>query len=89
MLFYRNCFEWESKIQSFAALVIWLILCYYFEPWMIPIGGLLLFLKQYIVRSLAGPSAVPWDEVADSDLDDEDDEDKEKVISLLRFCIFK
>ncbi|XP_049818190.1 multiple C2 and transmembrane domain-containing protein-like isoform X3 [Aethina tumida] len=75
---FQNCFEWESKIQSFAALVIWLILCYYFEPWMIPIGGLLLFLKQYIVRSLAGPSAVPWDEVADSDLDDEDDEDKEK-----------
>ncbi|CAH0552190.1 unnamed protein product [Brassicogethes aeneus] len=75
---FQNCFEWESKIQSFAALLLWLVLCYYFEMWMLPVGGLLLFLKQYVVRALAGPTAVPWDEVADSDMDDEDDDDKEK-----------
>ncbi|XP_023309871.1 multiple C2 and transmembrane domain-containing protein isoform X3 [Anoplophora glabripennis] len=74
----QNCFEWESKLQSFGALVVWLILCYYFEPWMMPVAGLLFFLKQYIIRTLAGPTPVPWDETAESDLDDDDEEEKEK-----------
>ncbi|KAJ8977441.1 hypothetical protein NQ317_018636, partial [Molorchus minor] len=65
---FQNCFEWESKLQSFAALVVWLIFCYYFEPWMVP----------YIIKSLSGPQPVPWDETADSDLDEDDDEEKEK-----------
>ncbi|XP_076267814.1 multiple C2 domain and transmembrane region protein isoform X5 [Rhynchophorus ferrugineus] len=76
--FFQDCFEWESKIQSFSALVVWLLLCYYFQVWMMPVGALLIFLKQYIVLSLAGPNSVPWDEIADSDLDEEDDDDKEK-----------
>ncbi|XP_056638791.1 multiple C2 and transmembrane domain-containing protein isoform X6 [Diorhabda sublineata] len=75
---FQNCFEWESKIQSFSALLIWLILCYYFQPWMFPVLILLIFLKQYIVRSLAGPLQVPWDESQDSEVDDDDEEDKEK-----------
>ncbi|XP_071053382.1 multiple C2 and transmembrane domain-containing protein isoform X3 [Onthophagus taurus] len=74
----QSCFEWESRIQSFIALVFFLILCYYFEPWMIPIAGLLVFLKQYIVKQITGPQTVPWDEVADSDLDEDEDDDKEK-----------
>lgn len=77
--FYRNCFEWESKLQSFLALLAWLVLCYYFEPWMFPAAFLLVFLKLYVVRLLAGPSAVPWDEVVESDIDDEEEDDKEKV----------
>ncbi|XP_044263295.1 multiple C2 and transmembrane domain-containing protein isoform X2 [Tribolium madens] len=75
---FQNCFEWESKIQSFAALLLFLVLCYYFEPWMLPIAGLLIFFKQYIVRILAGPSSIPWDETADSDIEDDEDDDKEK-----------
>lgn len=74
----QSCFEWESTIQSFLALVLWLILCYYFQPWMLPTIGLLIFLKQYIVRSLAGPIPLPGDEGCDSDLDDDDDDDKDK-----------
>lgn len=67
-------------MQSFIALVFWLILCYYFQPWMLPVVGLLVFLKQYVVKMLAGPQTVPWDEIADSDLeDDELDDDKDKV----------
>ncbi|CAH2001215.1 unnamed protein product, partial [Acanthoscelides obtectus] len=75
---FQNCFEWESKAQSFAALVVWLILCYYFEPWMIPVFFLLIFVKQWVVRALAGEAPVPWDEPQDSDADDDDDDDKEK-----------
>ncbi|XP_030749766.1 multiple C2 and transmembrane domain-containing protein isoform X2 [Sitophilus oryzae] len=76
--FFQDSFEWESKFQSFAALIVWLLLCYYFQIWMVPVGALLLFGKQYIVRTLAGPSSVPWDEIADSDIDEEDEDDKEK-----------
>ncbi|VEN42281.1 unnamed protein product, partial [Callosobruchus maculatus] len=75
---FQNCFEWESKAQSFAALVIWLILCYYFEPWMIPVFFLLIFVKQWVIRSLAGEAPVRWDEPQDSDAEDDDDDDKEK-----------
>lgn len=47
---------------------------------MLPIVGLLVFFKQYVVKMLAGPQTVPWDEIADSDLeDDELDDDKDKV----------
>lgn len=46
---------------------------------MLPTIGLLIFLKQYIVRSLAGPTPLPGDEGCDSDLDDDDDDDKDKV----------
>lgn len=46
---------------------------------MLPAIILLFFLKQYIVAILAGPSTVPWDEIADSDLDDDEEDDKEKV----------
>lgn len=68
--------------------MLWLVLCYYFEPWMVPAAGLLIFLKHYIVRMLAGPAMVPWDEVAESDIDDDEEDDKEKVILYFRqrFC---
>lgn len=49
---------------------------------MLPIALLLIFFKQYIVRKLTAPETVPWDEVADSDLEDDDDEDKDKVTFL-------
>ncbi|GLV39850.1 Multiple C2 domain and transmembrane region protein [Carabus blaptoides fortunei] len=74
----QSCFEWESTLRSFLALVLWLIVCYYFQPWMLPALGLLVFLKQYLVRSLAGPTQLPGDEGADSDLDDDDEDDKDK-----------
>lgn len=62
--------------------MVWLVLCYYFEPWMLPAVGLLVFLKLYFIRLLAGPSTVPWDEVVESDIDDEEEDDKEKVGGL-------
>ncbi|XP_050310849.1 multiple C2 and transmembrane domain-containing protein isoform X4 [Anthonomus grandis grandis] len=74
----QDCFEWESKFQSFMALVAWLLLCYYFQPWMIPVGLLLIFMKQYVIRSLSAPAPVPWDEIAESDIDEEDEDEKEK-----------
>ncbi|KAK9878539.1 hypothetical protein WA026_022436 [Henosepilachna vigintioctopunctata] len=77
---FENCFEWDSKIQSFSALSVWLLLCYYFEPWMIAVGILLIFLKQYIVKTLSGPASIQWDDTADSDeMDDEEEEAKDNL----------
>ncbi|XP_021928655.1 multiple C2 and transmembrane domain-containing protein 1 isoform X1 [Zootermopsis nevadensis] len=50
--FIQSCFEWESTPRSIVALVTFIVLCYYFEPYMIPIVMLLIFLKYYVVHVL-------------------------------------
>lgn len=46
----RSCWEWENKMRSVIALVIFIFGCYYFEPYMIPGMALLILLKYYLVR---------------------------------------
>lgn len=75
----QNCFEWESAIRSFIALLFWLVLCYYFEPYMLPLFLLLYFLKQYIVQSLTGGQAPSTNDGDDSDLEDDEEEGIDKV----------
>ncbi|XP_065220032.1 multiple C2 and transmembrane domain-containing protein isoform X2 [Planococcus citri] len=84
--FIQSCFEWESTIQSIIALVIFILLCHYFEPYMAPIALLLVFLACYVVQKLTGgwnPNTAVDDEedIADDD-DDDDDKDKEEKRSL-------
>ncbi|XP_033608246.1 multiple C2 and transmembrane domain-containing protein isoform X2 [Cryptotermes secundus] len=50
--FIQSCFEWESTPRSIVAFVMFIVLCYYFEPYMIPIALLLVFLKYYVVHVL-------------------------------------
>ncbi|XP_039277384.1 multiple C2 and transmembrane domain-containing protein isoform X3 [Nilaparvata lugens] len=91
--FVQSCFEWESTMQSIVSLVLFIVLCYYFEPYMIPLGMLLVFLKCYIVsklhciacsktlinvQSLTGAWAVSEEEDEPLGDDDDDDEDKDK-----------
>ncbi|RZF41506.1 hypothetical protein LSTR_LSTR000220 [Laodelphax striatellus] len=91
--FVQSCFEWESTIQSIVSLTLFIVLCYYFEPYMIPLGMLLVFLKCYIVsklhciscsktlinvQSLTGAWAVSDEEDEPLGDDDDDDEDKDK-----------
>ncbi|KAJ4447822.1 hypothetical protein ANN_09830 [Periplaneta americana] len=81
---WKSCFEWESTPRSIIAFVMFIVLCYYFEPYMIPIALLLIFLKYYIVLSLTGGWTVHDDEeepLGDDD-DDEEDKDKEEKKSL-------
>ncbi|XP_065348962.1 multiple C2 and transmembrane domain-containing protein isoform X3 [Cloeon dipterum] len=79
-----GCFEWESIPRSLVSLVLFIAICYYFEPYMVPIAMLLVFLKNYIVASLTG-GCVARDEdeepLGDDD-DDEEDKDKEEKKSL-------
>lgn len=84
--FIQSCFEWESTIQSTIALIVFILVCHYTEPYMIPIALLLIFLKCYIVQVLTG-STLGWnvpddeDDYQDDD-DDDDDKDKEEKKSL-------
>lgn len=80
----QSCFEWESTPRSIISFVIFILLCYYFEPYMIPVALLLIFLKSYIVMSLTGSWAVhdEDEEPLGDDDDEEDDKDKEEKKSL-------
>ncbi|XP_016768666.1 multiple C2 and transmembrane domain-containing protein isoform X7 [Apis mellifera] len=44
----QSCWEWESKMRSIFALVIFVLGCYYFEPYMFPGVALLILLKYYL-----------------------------------------
>ncbi|XP_067004497.1 multiple C2 and transmembrane domain-containing protein isoform X3 [Anabrus simplex] len=80
----QSCFEWESTPRSIIALILFIGLCYYFEPYMLPVAMLLIFLKYYIVMSLTGGWPVHEDdeEPLGEDDDDEEDKDKEEKKSL-------
>ncbi|XP_011266485.1 multiple C2 and transmembrane domain-containing protein isoform X6 [Camponotus floridanus] len=45
----QSCWEWENKMRSVIALVIFIFGCYYFEPYMIPGVALLILLKYYLL----------------------------------------
>ncbi|KAK2576927.1 hypothetical protein KPH14_005546 [Odynerus spinipes] len=94
----QSCWEWESKPRSIIALIIFVLGCYYFEPYMIPALALLILLKYYLVAAVTGAPLThqtsshfqdPSDMTSDDgpatpgdDDDDEDDKDKEEKKSL-------
>ncbi|KOC63159.1 Multiple C2 and transmembrane domain-containing protein 1 [Habropoda laboriosa] len=90
----QSCWEWENKMRSIIALVIFIFGCYYFEPYMFPGAALLILLKYYLVAVLTGTplshhSSTHFHDEGDDgpatpgdDDDDEDDKDKEEKKSL-------
>ncbi|XP_031826652.1 multiple C2 domain and transmembrane region protein isoform X3 [Nomia melanderi] len=90
----QSCWEWESKMRSIIALVFFVVVCYYFEPYMIPGAALLILLRYYLVAVITGAplshntSSHFHDEGDDGpttpgdDDDDDDDKDKEEKKSL-------
>ncbi|XP_011057575.1 PREDICTED: multiple C2 and transmembrane domain-containing protein 1 isoform X6 [Acromyrmex echinatior] len=93
----QSCWEWESKMRSIFALVIFILGCYYFEPYMIPGVALLILLKYYLVAVVTGAPLIyatsqfqDHAEIGSDDCpptpgdddDDEDDKDKEEKKSL-------
>ncbi|EEB15778.1 conserved hypothetical protein [Pediculus humanus corporis] len=79
----QDCFEWESPAQSAFALVFFVGICYYFEPYMIPVALIIIFLKQYMVLWLTGGKCVDnIDDVIGDEDDDDDEKDKAKKKSL-------
>ncbi|XP_015436425.1 PREDICTED: multiple C2 and transmembrane domain-containing protein 1 [Dufourea novaeangliae] len=50
----QSCWEWESKMRSIFAFVLFIFGCYYFEPYMIPGAALLILLKYYLLNGDRG-----------------------------------
>ncbi|XP_051162976.1 multiple C2 and transmembrane domain-containing protein isoform X1 [Leptopilina boulardi] len=94
----QSCFEWENKMRSAIALILFVLGCYYFQPYMVPTAALLILLKYYVVAVLTGAPvshqvghnlANSNESVTDDgpptpgdDDDDDDDKDKEEKRSL-------
>lgn len=95
MDFSRSLWEWESKTRSIVALILFVLGCYYFEPFMIPVTALLIMFKHCIVSTLTTNSSQSGNyQVStgsqDQDVnsedgpatpgdDDDDEDDKDKV----------
>ena len=47
--FVESVLEWERPLVTLVVFVAFVTLAYYFQPYMFPIGLLLVFLKNYIV----------------------------------------
>ncbi|CAC5371380.1 Multiple C2 and transmembrane domain-containing protein 2,Multiple C2 and transmembrane domain-containing protein,Multiple C2 and transmembrane domain-containing protein 1 [Mytilus coruscus] len=76
--FLQSCFEWESKPRTITAFIVYLVAVWFFEPYMLPITLLLVFLKNLAFSSMQTAfSTEPADDLyVDEDDDDEDDETK-------------
>lgn len=56
----QSCWEWESKPRSIFALIIFVLGCYYFEPYMIPALALLILIKYYLLNKEDGSGFNQW-----------------------------
>ncbi|ETE71807.1 Multiple C2 and transmembrane domain-containing protein 1, partial [Ophiophagus hannah] len=72
--FINGCFEWESPPRSLAAFVLFLIVTWNFELYMIPLVLLLLLVWNYLLV-ISGKDNRPHDTVVEDMLEDEEEED--------------
>ncbi|XP_050731196.1 multiple C2 and transmembrane domain-containing protein-like isoform X3 [Eriocheir sinensis] len=83
--FIKSCFEWEYPIRSTFAFIAFMVGTYCFEPYMIPIILLIVYLKNYIVLAIVGTMyhrEEDTDISVDDDEVDDDEKDKEEKKSL-------
>lgn len=43
LAYIKSCFQWESKLRSINAFVLFIVITYYFELWMLPFSLLAIF----------------------------------------------
>ena len=46
----RSCWEWDSTLRSIIAFVVFLLVTWYFEPFVLPLMLLFYFLHSFLVR---------------------------------------
>ncbi|XP_044746176.1 multiple C2 and transmembrane domain-containing protein-like [Coccinella septempunctata] len=51
---FKSYLEDDSLIESTLALTVWLVVCFYFQIWMIPVIVLLIYLKNLLLFYLVG-----------------------------------
>ncbi|XP_062921977.1 multiple C2 and transmembrane domain-containing protein 2 isoform X1 [Mobula hypostoma] len=73
----QSCFEWESAQRSLIAFMLYLVIVWTFEIYMLPLALLMIFAWNYI--QIARGKVVSQQYMEDEDVDvDDDDEDDEK-----------
>ena len=100
--FIKSCLEWENPVRcgisisiqkthfflrSVISFVVFMTITWYFEPYMVPVGLLLIFLKQYMVTSYIEKPAKEkenpsLEEDEDEHAGEEEQENKEEKMSL-------
>uniref|UniRef100_A0A8C6VRY2 Multiple C2 and transmembrane domain-containing protein 2 n=1 Tax=Naja naja TaxID=35670 RepID=A0A8C6VRY2_NAJNA len=75
--FLRGCFQWESPIRSLIAFVVFVTTVWHFEPYMVPLALLMLFV--YNISFSSPDKALIMQDPQDYIIveEDEDDDDKE------------
>ncbi|XP_053406106.1 multiple C2 and transmembrane domain-containing protein 1-like isoform X1 [Mercenaria mercenaria] len=53
--FVQSCFNWDSPIRSLTAFLVFLVLVWNFEPYMLPLTLLILLLKNVFLSSIVTP----------------------------------
>lgn len=87
--FVESCLEWEHPVRSVLAFVAFMTITYFFQPYMVPIGLLLIFVKNYIITSYLDSTHKSarvehhhlderFDGLEDDDLDDKEEDKEEK-----------
>ncbi|XP_078572955.1 multiple C2 and transmembrane domain-containing protein 1-like isoform X9 [Branchiostoma floridae x Branchiostoma japonicum] len=80
--FVKSCFEWESKTRSITAFIMYVLMVWNFELYMLPLVLLSIFFKYYIVRSVmegrTDQQEVRADEEAEEEEQEEDEDDEER-----------
>ncbi|CAL1542502.1 unnamed protein product, partial [Lymnaea stagnalis] len=52
--FIQSCFDWQSPPRTITAFIVYLVIVWNFELYMLPISLLLIFLKNYVIANIVG-----------------------------------
>ena len=75
----------DENFRSVISFVVFMTITWYFEPYMVPVGLLLIFLKQYMVTSYTEKPAKETNPTLEDDEEehgDDEPENKEEKMSL-------
>ncbi|XP_067827679.1 multiple C2 and transmembrane domain-containing protein 2-like isoform X2 [Heptranchias perlo] len=76
MQYIQSCFEWESAQRSVIAFLLYLVIVWTFEIYMLPLALLMLFAWNYIQMARGKGASQQYMEDEYVDIDDDDDEDE-------------
>lgn len=83
--FIQSCFDHESKPRSITAFIVYIMVVWNFELYMLPVTLLLIFMKNLIIAMVMDnfvKEPATEDYVDDDDDDDEEDKEKEEKKSF-------
>ncbi|KAL6096423.1 mctp1 [Pungitius sinensis] len=75
--FINSCFEWESAQRSIISFVLFVVVVWNFEVYMLPMALLLLLVWNYVMSSIRGTTDTSLDAMFEWEDEEEDREDKE------------